>query len=490
MLEIDFSGIFKGLDVAKAVPKSQTSSNRRRKQKKKKGKIQNLHVGDPRRLAGLPDSVDEEFLTGYKDTLDALLYPYVAYNQVPLSYAHRYAKAIMDNIFGTDKHLGIFHYLQDKNVEGLTDKDLVNHAEKLLMRGWHIKDEGTKFWLYNGDLQRVIDVTGNGDISLLSESQSFDESNAHLFFEESTASKINAFADRLGYDADALSMTSSLDLLLDKTDNREFFGYLTNYERLRVILSKEYKYRTLLDGFSMQDLYSEGYRISKKLVPSGAVLAKGNEHIIIFPTTDEMNTVHTLNKSLLSQIATDLRTALYEKLPKMNAQRVQALKSLRHVFAYTSELWETDLVSNSYIENKQILDRLDHQVQNKIISEGYKTSVEQALAMAVVTESILLGNYWFNLSSIGLDSLSGNIYVYHTFDSFTRENLTAELEGEASNGVFKYRVTAKDYIEKLPTSYIRALKSLEFPQEEYVQELAGPQDYFENARKFILSEAG
>lgn len=485
MLEIDFSKFFDELDVVKAAPSQPAKSKKR----KKNSKIQNIHIGDPRRLAHLPNEVNEDFLVKYKDTLDALLYPYVAYGKVPVSYAHRYAQAIMDNVFGTEKHLGIFHYLQDKNVEGLSGKDLVNHAEKLLMRGWHVKEENTRYWMYNGDLQKIIDVTGNGEVSVLSESQSFDTTNAHLFFEESTAAKINAFAERLGYDADTLSLTSSLDILLNKTENKEFFGYLTNYERLRVILEKQYKYRTLTDGLSMQNLYSEGYRISPTLVPNGAVLKReGEGEVIIFPTSDEVNTVHTVNKSVASQIANEIRQALYKKLPKMNAQQTEPIKDLRHVFAYTSELWKTDLVTNSYIENKQILDRLDHQVQNRIISEGYKNTMEQALAMAVVTESILLGNYWFNLSSLGLDSLSGNIYVYSTFDVFTRENLQTELEGPEET-IFKYRSNAKDYIDKLPVSYIRALKSIEFPMDEYVQEFESIQSYFEDARRYILGEA-
>lgn len=481
MLEIDFSGLFNDLDAVKSAPRVTKS----RKKTRRKSKITNLHIGDPRRLQSLSDTVDEEFLVSYKDTLDALLYPYVAHGQVPVSYAYKYAQAIMDNVFGTEKHLGIFHYLQDKNVEGLSDKDLVNHAEKLLMRGWHVKHEGTKYWLYNGDLQKIIDVTGNGDVSLLSESQSFDDSNAHLFFSESVASKVNAFAERLGYDADILSATSSLDVLMNKTDNREFFGYLTNYERLRTILSKQYKYRTLTDGLSFQDLYSEEYRISSTMVPNGAVLEKDGDKVVIFPTTDELNTVYTLNKSLLSQVANDIRTMLYARLPKVNAQNTRALKDMRHVFAYASELWETDIVNNTYLENKQILDRLDHQVQNGTISEGYKSSLEQALAIVVVTESLLLGNYWFNLSSLGMDSLSGHLYVYSTFDSFTRETLEEKKEVD---GIFKYRYTAKDYIDKLPMSYKRALRSLEFPENEYIQELTGVKNYFENARRFILGE--
>lgn len=455
MLNIDFSNIVKK-ETQKSVKLSKKA----------------IHIGDSRRFSSLPDTVDETFIERYKDTLDQFLYPYVAKNKITISYASRYAQSILNNIFGNEHHLGIYQYLKDKNIEGISDKELVIQAEKLLLQGWNIRQENNHYWLYNSDLQKVIEMTGSSEEAVLADAQELDSSNAHLFFDERVASKITAFAERLGYDADTLSLTNSFDILLSKTENKQFIGYLTNYDRLKTILSKPYKYRTLTVGTSMYDLYEEGYRLSDTLVPKGVVLSNGQDDVIIFPAESEINTTHTLNKFLISQKANELREAIYSQFKKVKFQSITPLKELRHVYAYYSDFWDTDLVKNSFIESQTILSRLE-------------SKVEETLAVVVVTEALLLGNNWFSSSGFGIDSITENFYVYFNHDAFTRPSV--ESSGYEENAVYRFR-NPKDYISKLPKRYEKVLRSIEFTSDDYVQDLKSVQDYFETARNYILKE--
>jgi len=459
MLEIDFSRFFE----------AETTKSTNVKPK-------SLHIGDSRRFSGLPDKVDSKFLEMYKETLDYFLYPYVAKNQISISHAYNYAKVVTENVFGNENHLGLYHYLKDKNVKGVSDKELVIQAEKMLLQGWSVRLEGNRYWLFDSEFQKIIDLTGNSEESVESEAQSFDSSNAHLFFDEKTASKITAFSERLGYNPDDLSLTNSLDLLMSKTDNKEFKGYLTNYERLKVILEKNYKYRTLTPGKSMFDLYSDSYKLSSKVVPNGVVLESKTNDLLVFPAESKVNTVHNMNKFLLAQLANDIRSLVYPNFKKIKYQNIEPIKEFRHVYAFTCDFWDTDVMKKSFFESVDVM---------KKMMDSNKKSVQDSLAVLIVTESLLLGNDWFSDAAVGIDSMSENFYVYFNWDAFTKDSIHGT---EKSTVVYPYRETVFDWVKKLPKKYVDVLESIEFSTDEYVQDFNTVRNYFESARNFILKE--
>lgn len=466
MLKIDFDGVFKNLDVQK---------NAALKSSKRRDSLppQAIQLGNESALADLPDKVDENFLSMYNETIDNMLYPYVAQGRVSISRASKYGQTIIENIFGNDSHLGIYHYLQDKNIEGVSDKHMVSYAEKLLLQGWHVKEENSRYWLYNSNLDRVVDVTGNAEESIEADALSFEPENAHLLFDDITASKIYALADQLGYDADELSKLNNLDVLLSQTENKSLHGYLTNFSRLKTILEKRHSYRTLTQGTSLFDMYNDGYRLSDKLVPSGVVLNDGESDLLFFPTEGDMGETFMFNKGLLGMTANQLREQIYAPFNNIRFQEVLPIKDMRHVFAFTSELLDNQMTRRSYVESENILSRAN--------------DIQETLAIIIVTEAILLGNEWFNSTCFGFDSVSNSFYVYFNKDAFTRPNLE-NLTEPAKYSIFSYSYNALDYVKDLPSKYKTAIQDVKIDTSELDVELNSVREYFNSAKEMILQE--
>lgn len=510
MLELDFSNIFKDAIVTqKAVSKT---SKRRNTKKKKAEEI--LHLGNIRRLAKLPDEVTLEFLGQYKENLDDLLYPYVANHVYTVSYANAYEEAIIHNIFGNEKHLGIFQFLKDKNVDNRSDKELVAYAESLLMKGWHIVDEGGKYWLYNGDFQRVLDLTGAASLAKDAASLTFDPGNAHIFIEDGIASKIHAVAEQVGQSADDLAGTGSLDLLLGFISDAKFAGYILNYNTFRHLLEKPAKYATLTEGITMSDLYEQEFRLDNKLVAplnKRLTIHKGTDSYILFGITPELNQPYVINKDLARVIASNIKDELFKTSAGVINQSFTEIKELRHTFALMTKYIDSDAVRMSYADVVDSFSRLERYTSDGSVHGKFYTKVTQDFAAIAVTEAILLGNYNFSLASIGFDPISGKFYSYTSRDEFTTKMEALDFlinnaqEGEPDTKgffepflgeMFPFRPDSRTFaenvdklIKNLPSDYLRALSSVEFNTDEYTQDFVAARNYFEKARSFILERA-
>jgi hypothetical protein len=466
MLKIDFDGVFKNLDTKK-------SASQKRK-KREKIPSQALQLGNYSGISHLPDKVDSEFLSMYAQTLDDMLYPYVARGKVSISYASKYAQKVVENVFGNEEHLGIYHYLKDKNVEGISDKQIVSQSEKMLGQGWHInKQSNGRYWLYNTELEPVLDMTGDSEESIDADAQTFDVQNAHLFFDIRTAGKIHALANTVGYDADELSRVGKLDVLLNEADGN-LFGFLTNYERMKAVVEKSTTYRTLTQGKTLFDLYDEGYYYSDTLIPNGVVLSKQSDDVIIFPVEGPVGEAHLFNKHLLGIMAQQVRESIYSRFKNIKFQKVEELKDMRYTFALMSEFIDTNYTRRSYMESENILSKSSE-------------DIESDLAVIIVTESILLGNEWFNSTSFGYDAISNSFYVYFNKDAFTRSDLET-LTMPAKSGVYAYSTNALEYVEKLPKKYKSALQEAGIDTSELDVEMNSVQEYFGAAKNFILQE--
>jgi len=468
MIELNLDDVFKNLDVQKA-------SSKKRKRSKNKVPPEAIQLGNESALSHLPNEVNDEFLRLYNETIDDMLYPYVAHGVVSISHASKYGQTIVENVFGNDSHLGIYHYLKDKNANNLSDKKLVSQAEKLLMQGWHIKSETGRFWLYNPSLERVLDMGGSSKESIYADAQSFGPENSHLFFDEITASKIYALAKHFGYDADELSKYNNLNVLLTKTENLKLKGYLTNYARMQVLLEKNHTYRTLTQGTSLFDLYEKNYRFSDKIVPKGIILSNDDNDLIVFPTEGKMGESFSFHKGMMGFVAHQLRKEIYKNFKKINFQNIIPLKDMRYVFGFASDFFESSMVQRSYFESVNVLEKIN------------KDEIMKDLSTLIVTESILLGNEWFNPTSFGFDSASNEFFVYFTKDSFTRKNLDT-LVNPASKEVFSYSLNALDFVDYLPSSYKDVIKDLEIDSSDFDVEMNSIKQYFEEAKEFILKE--
>lgn len=424
MLDISFDTLIEtNKKPAKSAPKS----------KRKVGAM--LKLGDPARIEGLPDDVNEDFLNEYRDGLDRYLHSYVVQNSMTLTEAARYKEYIFDTIFGNTMHLGLFQFIRAKAPTMYSsDREMVSAAEDFLMRGWHINNEMGRYFIVNDSLDRVLDVTGSSDISEQSTGMSFTPDTAHLFLADNVASKVSALAKKAGFDADVLAGMGQLDLLLAETDNREFAGYLMNYNAMRVLLRKTGKYTLLRGTTSYTSLYEEGFRLGNQIFYpslSRVILENGSKSVLLTSIKDDLHPEHNVNRSLLAVIAAKIRQSLYRK--RVYTQGIQEIEELGYAVGLMSEFWETEATQDTITEIYGMLRRLDSGHATGSISAQYYESLRSAFSEILIGEVLLLGNTRFSLASFGFDSVGGKFFVYAGDNVFnaatTRGGMLEELHG-------------------------------------------------------------
>lgn len=477
------------LDITKAFDKVKKSKPKKTKQEAP------AVLGEEARLKNLPDMVSLEFLTMYSDNLDEVLYPYVANRVISIGYASRYKDIILENIFGNEHHLGIFHYLQEKNVDGNSDKELVIHAEKLLMKGWHIRLEGYQYWLVNMDFSKIIEMTGKAPLAKEVAALAFDETSAHIFLDDTIASKIAALAKTIGHDADELASSGNLDVLLARVTDEKFGGYIINYGAWRQILKKQTRYETLTDGVTPLDLYEEGYRLDNQItypVAKNAILTKDNKKYLIVPVMPKMES--GFNSYLIASIASKIKKDLLEPLKGVTVQEVVEIKELRHTFALLVEYWNTASSGSTYAETLGVLNRVQAHIDSGAVPGNYGRNLLESLAAVFITEALLLGNKSATVSSVNIDSLSGSIYSYNSLNYFTEKKdvfdaglVPVKYELSSIPLVVSRSGILLSMIDSLPRTYMSTLTNYQIDTKEYPGEFNIIRDYFETARQFILS---
>lgn len=495
MLNIDFKRIFK------SSPKSKRTPN---KSKKVKKEVAYKTLGDFQRIAHLPDIITDEFISLYNDTIEEILHPYVVSRQLSIGYASQYRKRLVENIFGSEEHMGIYNYLKERDMDNRTDKELVFQAESLILRGWQIRREGEQYWLINGDLNRVIEMTGKAPLYREVAALSFDEASAHIFLDDSTASKISALAKTLGHDADSLAATGNLDILLARVSDDKFAGYVINYNALRRILKRVAKYNTTVDGVTMMDLYKEGYRLGTQLTfpfSEKAVFNRQSSSYLMIPVKDEINKEYLVNKYLLTSIAARVKKDLLSSMGVVSPELIE-VKEFRSVFAVMTELYPQEFSELTFSETMDLVSSI---VSSKRGSAFEKKVFSNIAALAVV-EAILLGNRYFSLSSFSLDTVSGKVFSNHSLDYFTvkDEVLTSFSAGDrelaTDFSVFENEVFFADLtnpethqaisilVSALPEDFKSKIASYELDLSMYPYEFARIKAYFDNAKRFIVGD--
>lgn len=461
-----------------------------------------LKLGDPGRLDKLPDEVTPEFLDVYRDGLDRYLHAYVANNTMTLTEAARYKEYIFDTVFGNTQHLGLFQFIRAKAASVYpNEKEMVTAAENFLMRGWHILHDAGRWWVVNDSFDKLLDVTGSSDISEKSTGMVFTPDTAHLFLADDVASKVSALAKKAGFDADVLAGIGQLDLLLAETDNREFAGYLMNYNAMRVLLRKTGKYSLLRGTTTFNSLYEDGYRLGNQIfypALSRVILEKGSDTILLTPVSDELDDNHTVNKTLLAKVASDVRRTLYSK--RVFAQELHEVEEFGYSVALMSEFWETDATRDSVTDIYGMLRRLDSGRASGSVSASYYDALRSSLSEILIGEVLLLGNDRFTLSSFGLDSVGGKFFIYATENVFsdsapTKPAVVEELQG--GNESFFTRCLhsgfSRAFVEKnlgklleyASDSFKKAALSAVVNTKDYHLELDGVTEFIETAKTKI-----
>lgn len=493
MLQIDFGNI-----LSKITPDITTKSVTKKKKKasstKVKDEIAYATLGDFNRISHLPDIVTEEFVSMYSDTLEELLQPYVSSRLLTIGYASRYRQALLENIFGSESHLGIFHYLKERDLDKKTDKEIVLYSEQMILKGWQIRKEANQYWLVNSDLQRVIEMTGRAPMFKELAALSFDDSSAHVFLEDSVASKMSALAKTLGHDADELAATGNLDILLARVSDSKFSGYVINYNAMRRILKKPAKYTTSVDGISMVDIYNEGYRLSSQLsfpFSEKAILTKGDRLYSVKSVEDDVNKTHFVNRFLLSAVAAKVKKDILSGTGIIFPEVIE-IKDFRNTIALMTELYPSEFFDSSFSDTLDVLEGVfsSSRQLDKIITN---------VATLAIIDGVLLGNQWFSPACFSIDSVSGKVFSKHSLDYFTAKAvdlpILSDSKSPLSRDVFNYFFlsdTARpDVLSTLmasvPSSIKSKIASYNLDLSEYPYKLSGVQGYFEKAKEVIVN---
>jgi len=498
-MKIDFKNVIKNLPtVEKAVRKPVSSG-----QKSKPAEAY-PQLGDSQRFKEFPDAVDGIFISLYRQNLDNFLVPYIQQGEMTISSANKFIDNLVEQIFGNQKHFGLFSYLKERNYENSAERELVRTAERLINSGWRIvKDKNTeRYKIINSEGSTVIDATGPSEFSEESSAIEMDESSAHIFIEGTDAARIEALSLSAGQSADSLNSINSLNSLLPYTDDKKIQGIILNHSKLKTILMGINSYQTLKPGTTFTDLYGNGYTLSDKMIFSHdnrVVLTDGKNDFVVYSVGPDINQLYGMNKDLAAIIASNIKRNLFSYMPWVSSQELSELQKFNRVIALMSDYWNPEKTNLSYADMVDSLTRMDLFVKSGEIGRDFYNRVFSNFAAIVATEVILLGNNWFSLSSVSLDTLSGKFYSYASRDNFSlqvEELMTLQAPviqkptgfSQFTNSIYPFRPSAGNLdviLSALPSDYFKALETIDFTIEGYPLRFEGLLKYMQTAVQIL-----
>jgi hypothetical protein len=476
-------------------------------------------LGDVKRFERFPDIVDENFISLYKEDLDRFLIPYIQQGEMTVYSAHRFIENLVEQIFGNEKHFGIFSYLKERNYDGAAERELVRTSERLINSGWRVqKDKNTdRYTILNSEGSSIIDATGMSEFASKAQAITMDESSAHLFIDSVSASRIESLARSINMDADSLASIGSLDELINHTEDKNLVGKIVNYKKLRKILRKENSYPSLIRGISFTDLYQKGYTLSDKMLFSHddrVIMSLNTEDFVVYPIGVELNKIYGFNKDLLAVIASKIKIQLCKYLPNVTSQQLVEIKDMGRVVGLISDYWQNDTAYMSYSDLADALRRLDMYVKSGEVTKDFYNRVFSAFASIMVMEYILFGNNWSSISMMGLDTISGKFYSYASRDVFTFRKeefdyiyrnykpmyappqfslFTTSIFPLRDNRNFSAEQNAMDLlpilVENLPKEFFTAITSVDMKIEGYPFQFSGVTEHINKATDFLMTRS-
>jgi hypothetical protein len=468
-------------------------------------------LGDVKRFEKFPDLVDDTFIAMYKESLDRFLIPYIQQGEMTVYSAHRFIENLVEQIFGNEKHFGLFSYLRERNYDNAAERELVRTCERLINSGWRVqKDKNTeRYTIINSEGTSVIDATGASEFSSKTESILMDESSAHVFIDSVSASRIESLARSLSMNADSLSEIGSLGDLIDHTEDKVIIGKINNYKKLKGILKKENSYPSLTRGVSFTDLYQKGYVLSEKMIFSRdnrVVLNLNADDFVLYPVGYELNTQYGINKDLLAVIASKIKKQICSYLPNVTSQQLVEIKDMGRVVALLSDYWQNDSSYMSYSDVADSLRRLDNYVKSGEVTKDFYNRVFSAFASIWATEYLLLGNNWMSISAMGLDTISGKFYSYSSKDAFTLKQEEFDFIyknykpknsppqfSAFTNFIFPFKENSLDLlhlvVENLPREFFTAITSANMSIEGYPYQFSSINEHLNKALDLLMTRS-
>lgn len=233
-------------------------------------------------------NITPEFINKYKETLEQNLTLHVKYNSITLEKAGQMLSSIMENIFGSEQHAGIIHFIMHNDM-GISPEDALSTAESHYSRGWRIRPDGNKYILTDEKYNRITDLSDAVSV-IEPEGLEYTEEESYNFLREGDAKKLGGIAAKKGVPpADMVSPTKAYQLIERYYGNiHDLYPVVQSYKAIGKILRKTYYFEGGQDNTTLKMLREKGYIIDGSINPSSlpnAYLSGGGRPIIIRPVT-------------------------------------------------------------------------------------------------------------------------------------------------------------------------------------------------------------
>jgi hypothetical protein len=463
-------------------------------------------LGDEQRFKAFPETVDGTFISLYRQSLDEFLVPYIQQGEMKISAANRFIDNLVDQVFGTTKYFGLFSYLKERNYENSAERELVRTSERLINSGWRVvKDKNTeRYKIINSEGSVVIDATGPSEFSEEASAVQMDASSSHVFIDGENAAKIEALAFTAGQNADSLNSINSLTSLMGYTEDKKVHGIIINQSKLKNILRSIHSYPILSKGKTFSDLYGAGYTLSDKMIFSHEdrlVMHDGKNDFVIYCPGPEINQNYGVHKDLAAVIASRFKAQIFAAFPFVVPQELSEIQNFNRVIALMSNYWNPEKTNMSYADMVDYFNRLDLFVRSGEISRDFYNRVFSNFAAIVATEVILLGNNWFSLSSVSLDTISGAFYSYASRDNYSiSSNELSSISSPVvqktadfstfTKSIYPFRPAEGNLdiiMQALPSDYFKSLETLSLTIDGYPSNFDGILRYMESAIRLLKS---
>lgn len=328
-----------------------------------------------------------------------------------LKKAHDYMVVTVETLFGSDKHSGIVQFLlEDQAHLKYTVDEAVGKAEKLLERGWSIKEKRGRYVLLDESYATVKDVSGPTNIApaeiLLEE---FGLENIFNFLTEPDLKSLLAVASKLNIPLENVkSPEFTYDMVVKhEGPNSKIFPLAQSYKSMGEILRKTYYFENEegVETENMFDLYDQGYRIKPVLNPSDYVksfLQHGGKSYAVVPVTGEK--LGTESSDLLTH---QFYTHVQGTFDSVNVESPLLIGELGQTYAYLLER-NSELVNNQ--DYGEVI-RLLNSMKSQNASKNYPryTDILREVIQLYLINVLGIGNKGFNLSLLGIDHVQPKV---------------------------------------------------------------------------------
>lgn len=414
----------------------------------------------------------KDYIEKYEAALEQKIMDHFTFNPgyLKLKSAYEYLKTTVDALFGTEQHLGLVQFFLDQKSLNLELDAAVSRAEKMLERGWSIKQENNRAYVLNESLQVVAEVSGPTNI--LVEDLEITVEDAYKFLSEQDAKLLVSAAHKKG---EEISQLKSPEFTYAFIENKlgvehDLFPLAQSYSGLGKITKKLDSFTTVGEFKSLKDLYTEGFRLSSDLNPTSlarTLLSKGTKSFILRPVIHEYDLA---TGKYIDQLALEKlkdKTSFYKKVG-IDVEIPVEIATMNQTYALAFEV-QSDF-------RTQDAGDLFRMFSAGTVSKGLKDKLMTQFAMYYLTELLVYKSNKISFADFYIDTLSGNLTKRFNPSAaiLTDEEILEMLENTTKESFKSFKLMSVDVkdaefrtyvgelISLLPANYKNAITSVNF----------------------------